>query len=531
MIPAGEGTSVKPQGPSEPPGPPAQPRGPAIATDTAHALLDGLWPGPLGLAVVGDDLRLVEVNGPFAELTAVAPAEHAGRRLAEVAAAHPPEVREDMDRLEDACRVVLETGGPFLNLVARGPAPGGGIREWLCSLFPVAGAAGSARGAVVMVTDATDDREREAALARARDDAQRALRRIERLLELTAALSQARTAEDVMSVLVLEADRAFGVDSAVAYALRGGALELVAAMGPAHDARHRPASLALDAPTPVSAAVRTRAPIWLETREEIVARFPGIEELSPRTAELSAMAAFPLRVGDEVLGAIGFGFAAPGPHPREDLELFAAAAEQCALALDRARLLDRERVAKAAEAANAARMERIVAMLLEYAHLQGGVPLRIEARPCDLATIAAAVADECEAAYPGSVVRRRGTGSGAGRWDPDRIAEVLANLVSNALRYGTPGVPVDVAWRDEGEQVVLEVANVGRPIPPEMLRGLFEPFHRAGPPDAAEREGLGIGLFVSRAIVAAHGGTMEARSGEGEPTVFTLRLPRALERG
>jgi PAS domain S-box-containing protein len=667
---------------------------PAAATATAYALLDGLWHGPVGLAVLGRDLRFLEVNDRFAEVNAVAADRHAGRTLPEVASHQRPEVREDMERLEDACRVVIETGGPFLNMVARGPGPAGGIREWLCSVFPIAAADG-ARGAVVMASDATDDREREASLARARDDAQRALRRIERLLEVTAALSQARTEEDVMSVLVLQADRVFGVASALAYVLRGGGLELVAAMAPAGDERGRPVRVALDAPLPVAAAVRGRAPIWLDTQEEIAARFPGLAEVAPM-AELSAMAALPLRVGDGILGAVVFGFATPGPFRREERELLAAGAEQCALALDRARLLDREREATAAEArakalldalvenapigiaffdrelrfrrlnqlladvdglpveahlgrtprellpglphdvmeaafrqviesgrpaldvevegetpaapgkrrhwiesfypvragddvlgigalvqevtaereaqefqrnvlgivghdlrtplasvatcaqllvraedvpperlrlaarivANAARMERIVSVLLDYARVRGGQPLPLHVRPCELPAIAAAVAEECEAAHPGREVRRRGSGAAGGRWDPDRIAQVLANLLSNALEYSAPGTPVDLVWREEGEQVVLEVANVGPPIPPELLPRLFEPFRRAERRLPGGKEGLGLGLFIARAILAAHGGTIEGRSADGAPTVFTVRLPR-----
>jgi PAS domain S-box-containing protein len=675
----------------------ARPAAPAdAASATAYALLDGLWQGPVGLALLGNDLRLVEVNGPFAEVNGVPVAAHRGRTLPEVAQGHGAEVREEMERLEDACRVAIETGRPFLDMVVRGPRPPGGIREWLCSVFPIAGATGAARGAVAMVRDATDDREREAALARARDDAQRALRRIERLLEVTAALSQARTEEDVMSVLVLQAERAFGVASAVAYVLRGAALELVAAMGPAGDPHGRPSRIPLDAPLPGAAAVRNRTPTWLDTPEDIAARFPALAAVAPSSAEFAALAALPLRVGDQILGVVVFGFARPGPFGKEERELLSAAAEQCALALDRARLLDREREATAAEArakalldalvenapigiaffdrelrfrrlnqlladldgltvedhlgrtprellpglpqdrieaawrqvletgrpvldlelegetpaapgkrrtrleslypvrsgdevlgvgalvrevtaereaeefqrnvlgivghdlrnplaslancahlltraedlppdqlrlaerilANAGRMERIVSVLLDYARVRGGQPVPLRPRPCDLAAIAASVADESEAAHPGREVRRSGTGDVRGEWDPDRIAQVLANLVSNALDHSAPDTPVDVTWRREGEQVAVEVANQGPPIPPEVLPRLFEPFRRAERKRAGGKDGLGLGLFIARAVVTAHGGTIEARSGERERTVFTVRLPR-----
>jgi PAS domain S-box-containing protein len=518
---------------------------------------------------------------------------------------------------------------------------------------------------------------------------------------VTAALSCAQTEEDVMSVLVLQADRAFGVSSAVAYQLREGELVLVAAQGAPEYRRERISRLPLDAPTPVAEAVRERTALWLDTPEAIAARFPRFAEIVPHSAGFQAMAALPLCVGDAVLGAVGFGFARRGPFPPEERDLLAAGAEQCALALDRARLLDAEREARAAEArtralldalvenapvgigffdrelrfrrlnqvlaeidgvpveahlgktirdllpglpldrieadwremlrtgapvldtevegetpaapgkrrtwrtswypvrtrdellgvgalvrevtaereaedfqrnvlgivghdlrnplsalvncahllvraedlpperlrlagrilANSARMERIVSVLLDYARVRAGQGLPLHRRPCDLASISEAVADESEAAHPGREVRRSGCGDPTGYWDPDRIAQVLANLVSNALDYSEPGTPVDVAWRDEGDAVVVEISNDGAPIPPEVIPRLFEPFRRAERQRAGGKDGLGLGLFIAQAIVAAHGGSIGARSAVGARTVFTVRLPRGPDAG
>jgi signal transduction histidine kinase len=102
---------------------------------------------------------------------------------------------------------------------------------------------------------------------------------------------------------------------------------------------------------------------------------------------------------------------------------------------------------------------------------------------------------------------------------------VLSNVVGNAVVHGAPDRTVEVGWRGEGDAVVVEVANEGPPIPANELQTIFDPFHRAtrggGP------AGLGLGLFIARAIVAAHGGRIDVRSAEGERTVFTIRLPRA----
>jgi phosphoserine phosphatase RsbU/P len=102
---------------------------------------------------------------------------------------------------------------------------------------------------------------------------------------------------------------------------------------------------------------------------------------------------------------------------------------------------------------------------------------------------------------------------------------VLANLLGNALSYSPAATPVRVTWRGEEGALAVEVANQGPPIPPELMPHLFEPFRR-GPGTQAGKKGLGLGLFIARQIVLAHGGSIEARSSASEGTVFTVRLPR-----
>jgi PAS domain-containing protein len=121
---------------------------PRDAGATAFALLDGLWSGPVGEAVLDRGLRFVQVNDPFAEVNGVPAAAHVGRTFPEVAAASEPAVREEMERVEDACRVAVETGRPFLNLVVRGRRTGGREPEWLCSVLPISAPDGGVRGAL-----------------------------------------------------------------------------------------------------------------------------------------------------------------------------------------------------------------------------------------------------------------------------------------------------------------------------------------------------------------------------------------------
>ena len=87
--------------------------------------------------------------------------------------------------------------------------------------------------------------------------------------------------------------------------------------------------------------------------------------------------------------------------------------------------------------------------------------------------------------------------------------------------------PIQVRVDGEGPQVVLEVANQGNPIPPELLPRIFEPFTRASE-GGNSLKGVGLGLFIVHEIVAAHGGHIDVRSSAGTGTVFRVRLPRAL---
>jgi two-component system sensor histidine kinase/response regulator len=102
---------------------------------------------------------------------------------------------------------------------------------------------------------------------------------------------------------------------------------------------------------------------------------------------------------------------------------------------------------------------------------------------------------------------------------------VFSNLLSNAIHHGTPGTPVTVAI-DGGAQIVVAVHNQGV-IPPELLPRIFDPF-RGGRTSSGSR-GLGLGLFITQQIVAAHGGHIAVASSPADGTAFTVTLPRAPE--
>jgi signal transduction histidine kinase len=174
-------------------------------------------------------------------------------------------------------------------------------------------------------------------------------------------------------------------------------------------------------------------------------------------------------------------------------------------------------------------MARMIGELLDFTRgrLGGGIP--VEPHPGDLSTICREVMEELEASRPGARLHLQVDGHGYGEWDAGRLSQALSNLVGNALQYSPEGSPVRVtvdghAWHE----VVLTVHNEGPSIPAELLPELFEPFRR-GPRARrdANESGLGLGLYIVRQIVLAHGGSLEAESREQWGTTFTARLPRA----
>ncbi len=111
--------------------------------------------------------------------------------------------------------------------------------------------------------------------------------------------------------------------------------------------------------------------------------------------------------------------------------------------------------------------------------------------------------------------------------DPDRIAQVLDNLLDNAIRYSPPGETVTVTITREADQVACRVSDAGPGIPPEHLPLIFERFYRVSPGRGREDGGSGLGLSIVRSLVLAHGGRISASSHEGEGTTVAFWLPAA----
>lgn len=177
---------------------------------------------------------------------------------------------------------------------------------------------------------------------------------------------------------------------------------------------------------------------------------------------------------------------------------------------------------------SAERMKRMVDDLLDLTRTRLGSGIPIAPEPMDLKLLCQEVVAELEAFHPDCPMDFQADGNLRGSWDRDRLAQVLSNLVGNALQYGARERPIGVVVRGEGEEVVIEVHNEGRPIPPAMLANIFEPMVReAGRRESDKRSrSLGLGLHIAREIVLAHGGTVSVESTGSDGTTFSVRLPR-----
>jgi PAS domain S-box-containing protein len=171
------------------------------------------------------------------------------------------------------------------------------------------------------------------------------------------------------------------------------------------------------------------------------------------------------------------------------------------------------------------RMSRMIEQLLDFTRLRVGGGIAIEARDADIASLVRQVVEELDDSYPDCSVDVSHTGDTRGSWDPDRLCQVVSNLVANAFQHGVPAAGVRVFVDGEAADVVrVQVHNLGA-IPQQLLAQIFDPL-TGGQRRRDRSRGLGLGLFITRQIAEAHGGGVEVSSNEATGTTFTLSLPR-----
>ena len=193
------------------------------------------------------------------------------------------------------------------------------------------------------------------------------------------------------------------------------------------------------------------------------------------------------------------------------------------VALSRSRSADEYRETLHSNLEEFDRLARMVNDMLFLAKADNGLPPR-PAESVSLETEAQALVEFYEALADEKRVHLQITGAVTVPGDRLMLRRALSNLLSNAIRHTPPGGAVEIRMAATDGKATLAVSNPGSPIPPDRLPLLFERFHRVDASRSSQGEGAGLGLAITRSIVEAHGGRIDAESAEGL-TTFTVHLP------
>jgi PAS domain S-box-containing protein len=457
----------------------------------------------------------------------------------------------------------------------------GKFRQFLTRVFPVRDADGRVLRWFGTNTDVDVERT-------AREDAERAADRTERLQALTEALASVRSVGDVARVVVAEASVVMGASTAV-LALRERGTDhatITQHSGISEPLVDEYRSFDIMKPGPSAESLRTGASIFVEAPDGplgVFARFPETQRVWDDLGT-KAIAAVPLLLDGEVIGAMTFTFTEPRAFTPQDRAFFMSFAHQCAQAIGRALLIDAERAAREeAEAANRSKSQFLAAMSHELRtplNAIGGYAQIMELEihgPVNEAQRAALGRIQHSQAHLLSVINDvlNFAKIEAGRLeyhmtnigladvltmiipliepqlaakhitheiriprdvlvyaDREKLQQILLNLYSNSVKFTDPGgsVTVDVGVREGAAEraVFIRVCDTGIGIPRDKQHTIFDPFVQVHRNLTRSTEGTGLGLAISRDLARGMGGDLRVRSEEGQGSTFTLTLERAV---
>jgi signal transduction histidine kinase len=175
-------------------------------------------------------------------------------------------------------------------------------------------------------------------------------------------------------------------------------------------------------------------------------------------------------------------------------------------------------------------MAHLITDLIDFTRSRLGAGLPISKARCDLAGLANDALDTVRASF----AERRFEGDLSGDLvidaDPSRMSQLLSNLLYNAVQHGDPVSTISLRAVGHADHVVVQVHNMGAPIPAESVSALFEPMVQAAKAASAggarSNTSMGLGLYIVREIARGHGGTIDVESSGDAGTTFTLHLPR-----
>ena len=417
---------------------------------------------------------------------------------------------------------------------------------------------------------------------RTREAAERTSDRLARLQAVSTALSQALTPQQVATAVIEQGISSLDAHAGTVVSLdeAGARLELVTTIGFPPGLVEKWQQFDLESPVPLADAVRENRPVLIESFSGASERYPMLGPLASITGS-HALVAFPLNVKGRTIGGMGLSFPRPQSFDEDDLSFLLALAQQCAQALERARLyateqrlraeaetanrlkdeflatvshelrtpltaivgwssmlrtgdFDRPTTARAIETIerNALAQAQIIEDLLDVSRIITGKVV-LDARPVELSLIVEAALDSVRpaAATKGIALRsdaEAGVGVAAVWGDPARLQQVMWNLLANAVKFTPAGGEVAVRLGRTASHVRISVADTGQGISQEFLPYVFDRFRQADGTSTRTHGGLGLGLAIVRHLVEIHGGTIVAESaGAGRGANFTIELPVA----
>jgi PAS domain S-box-containing protein len=406
----------------------------------------------------------------------------------------------------------------------------------------------------------------------------------EQLQTLTSALNSAVTPVQVAEVIMQATVNSLGSHlSAVATLDDDQQITYLHVYGMADDVLAARGPRSLDDSAPMTAAIRSHEALWIETRADFLARFPQLEVMPGGVRAICANASLPLKVEGRTIGGLTISFPTARVFGSAERTFITALAEQCALALDRARLFLAEQKARQdAEAADrlkleflalishelrtplasikgfattmmaddvqfdsetqrsfvgiideeADRLTELIEQLLDLSRLQAG-NLRIKPQPTPFDSILDTAMAQFETLTIGhQLIIHLPPDLPLLMADAPRIAQVLVNLVGNATKFAPPHSQIMLTASAQGGMARIEVSDHGLGIPVEARRYVFDPFRQVED-NAATQKGAGLGLAICRGLVSQHGGEIwiEDRPGGGTTFAFTIPIATSLSPG
>ncbi len=174
------------------------------------------------------------------------------------------------------------------------------------------------------------------------------------------------------------------------------------------------------------------------------------------------------------------------------------------------------------------RITKLVSDLIDVVRARLGKGIPIDPKPMDMRTAVEQAVNEAQATHPDRNISAEATGDLEGEWDGSRIGQVLSNLIGNAVQHGGKASAIKIVANGERQEVLLSVHNEGAAIPAAIISTIFDAMTR-GKGEKQQKSAstsLGLGLFIAKEIVEAHGGKINVSSSEAKGTTFSARLPR-----